>query len=375
MIKNPYPQDADYLQSLGNEAPIPLQIEAPKTDEEIKKEWSDFIVANMPGKGLMKDWLDHITQNRSKPVSTGFPGLDRFLGGGLRPGLYYIGGNPGSGKTTLIQNLLLHISSERPTIFFSLEMNRYSIMSRFVSACSFLDDDGRIRSFDSGIHCSEFNTGIGGKNNDFLSKLNFARRRFENKAKSLIILDHDSIAKFAGMPDKYITMGAIRQIIEAVKDHFGIAPIVAVDYLQIIPENYTEHKELRDLIITNCRIFQALRNEHDLTLLILYQYSRSGMQARPELTSGAESSEIEKSAEMVLALFDPSKTKPTVKPGRPTKEEQQEKIRQEKEKQDQKFKPDDFIPIEIHKLKARDCPNLDPILLMRHYPLKSLFAE
>ncbi|HEX2924525.1 MAG TPA: ATPase domain-containing protein [Chloroflexota bacterium] len=44
-----------------------------------------------------------------EPISTGVPGLDRVLHGGLRPrGLHIVGGLPGTGKTTLAQQISYH---------------------------------------------------------------------------------------------------------------------------------------------------------------------------------------------------------------------------------------------------------------------------
>src|SRR5690349_23443030 len=44
-----------------------------------------------------------------KPVSSGIPGLDNVLLGGLVPGGFYlVQGDPGSGKTTLALQYLMH---------------------------------------------------------------------------------------------------------------------------------------------------------------------------------------------------------------------------------------------------------------------------
>ena len=66
-------------------------------------------------------------------ISTGWTELDNLLrGGGLLKGLLYVvGGRPGMGKTTFIQNLQVNVAKQGiPTIVFSLELGRERLLER-----------------------------------------------------------------------------------------------------------------------------------------------------------------------------------------------------------------------------------------------------
>ncbi len=54
-----------------------------------------------------------------EPMATGIPGLDRVLRGGLRPrALHVIGGLPGTGKTTLAQQIAYHHAGEGGRVLY-----------------------------------------------------------------------------------------------------------------------------------------------------------------------------------------------------------------------------------------------------------------
>jgi replicative DNA helicase len=73
-------------------------------------------------------------------IGTGFPSLDRSLGGGLRRGdLAVLGGDVGSGKSALALAIALR-SAERHTVaFFSAEMTQQRLMERVLAI------EGRVR--------------------------------------------------------------------------------------------------------------------------------------------------------------------------------------------------------------------------------------
>lgn len=68
-------------------------------------------------------------------VGTGYPGLDKLLGGGmLAQGLYILAARPGCGKTMLGLKLAEHAAKSGACLFFSLEMSAEQITARRIAA-------------------------------------------------------------------------------------------------------------------------------------------------------------------------------------------------------------------------------------------------
>lgn len=70
-----------------------------------------------------------------KPVSTGYPGLDRKLGGGMARGtLIVVAGRPAMGKTAFGLSVARNVSENGVSAFWSMEMPRKQVMDRNISA-------------------------------------------------------------------------------------------------------------------------------------------------------------------------------------------------------------------------------------------------
>ena len=73
-------------------------------------------------------------------VGTGFPSLDRSLGGGLRRGdLAILGGDVGSGKSALALAIALRSAERHSVAFYSAEMTQQRLMERVLAI------EGRVR--------------------------------------------------------------------------------------------------------------------------------------------------------------------------------------------------------------------------------------
>ncbi|HEY0008285.1 MAG TPA: ATPase domain-containing protein [Tepidisphaeraceae bacterium] len=75
--------------------------------------------------------MSNLPRTHSRAISTGVPGLDHILRGGLTPQrLYLIEGDPGAGKTTLaLQFLLEGVRQNEPTMYVTLSETKQEIES------------------------------------------------------------------------------------------------------------------------------------------------------------------------------------------------------------------------------------------------------
>lgn len=86
---------------------------------------------------------DAVADGASSPdaIATGFPSLDRLLGGGMRPGdLIVLGGDVGSGKSAFALAVALRVAQRRQRVaFLSGEMTTERLLERVLSI------EGRVR--------------------------------------------------------------------------------------------------------------------------------------------------------------------------------------------------------------------------------------
>lgn len=81
------------------------------------------------------DYRAQLESGQEVTVGTGYPGLDKRLGGGLlNQGLYILAARPGCGKTTLGLKIAEYAAKAGACLFFSLEMSTEQITARRIAA-------------------------------------------------------------------------------------------------------------------------------------------------------------------------------------------------------------------------------------------------
>lgn len=96
---------------------------------------SDYQRGLLTPNDTLRRFMDHVVQaeqGRDNFIPSGFPNLDKILGGGfIRGGMYILGARPAVGKSTFAINLADNIRGN--VLFVSLEMTPEQIMAKRVS--------------------------------------------------------------------------------------------------------------------------------------------------------------------------------------------------------------------------------------------------
>jgi len=201
------------------------------------------------------DWedLDH------KGVQTGLRDLDRLTGGFCKANMIVIAGRPSMGKSALSCQIAEHVAQTGHVIFFSLEMSRREIGSRFL-------------------------------------------RYHEDRAGKSQAIAHSGDLNIQIDDKPAITIARIRSQCRKAKRKHGLAMIV-IDYLQLMQgtgDNRTQE------IGAISRGLKGIAKEFNIPVLVLSQLSRtveSRADKRPMNSDLRDSGEIEQDADVILFIY------------------------------------------------------------------------
>lgn len=238
-------------------------------------------------------FLREIEESKTKAyIPTGFKCLDSLLDGGLYAGLYVIGAISSLGKTTFCLQIADQIAkSGHDVLIFSLEMARNELIGKSVSRLTYL--------FDQSTDKKNAKTVRG-----IMTGTRYAN--YSHDERTLIDTALDQYKGFAG--HIYITEGVgdvgIKEIRERVEKHSlitGTAPVVIIDYLQIIAPTDPHFTDKQN---TDKAVLELKRMSRDLKIPILgiSSFNRDNYTAPVNLASFKESGAIEYSSDVLIGL-------------------------------------------------------------------------
>ena len=220
------------------------------------------------------------------PVPLPFGSLADKLNGGLWPGVHFLVGGTGSGKTQLALQCCLHAASAGvPALYVGLELDHEEVVTRVVGLLS----------------------------GERWSRLLYAKAPMAVIGKAF---DRASDV-LAQVPLRLESCDAMRwtseDLLGRVADMRAVHPtgplLVVVDYLQVLQSPPGERQDLRERI---GRASYAARNaarKHDAAVLVLSSTARENYKRISEAKSpgelvgtGKESGEVEYSADSVMVL-------------------------------------------------------------------------
>ena len=277
------------LQRTSSEALANIERENKEAAEAYKKENN---VANQ-----LQAFLNGIADSvNTPPISTGFEDLDKALEGGLYEGLYCLGAVSSLGKTTLTMQIADQIAQQgEDVLIISLEMARTQLMAKSISRHTLIEAQ------------KENNIGLAKTSRGITTGARY--EHYSDKEKQLI---RKAIDKYSEYADHLYIKGEIGkigtdEIREAVEEHkriMGRAPILIIDYLQILKAYDVRATDKRN-IDENVVALKQLSRDYKIPVFVISSFNREGYKGGAKeatMTDFKESGAIEYGADVLIGL-------------------------------------------------------------------------
>ena len=233
--------------------------------------------------------LEDAHNGKAKGMETGFPSLDRILGG-LRGGqLCVIAARPAVGKSAMAGNIATHLVQQGHGVaFFSYEMTADELNMRMLSSVADVDLVG-----------------------DVLNQNEDADGRLRTIAKTSNHVPSLAKAPLHIVDNASLSIHQIRSRARKLVKDEGVK-LVIIDYLQLIKPSVDDKRRDRHLQIGSITAgLKQMAMELDIPVIALAQLNRgvegnraqSAADKRPKLSDLRESGSIEQDADLVLFLY------------------------------------------------------------------------
>ena len=206
---------------------------------------------------------------------TGFENIDEVQF--FTPGLYVIGATPAAGKTTFCWQLLEQLARKGEScIYCSYEMSRLELFSKSLARELFK------RNKSTELTAAQIRRG--GRS----IELDYVREKFLNSKIDLRVLE---------LQDE--TVDDLLTLLKPLCTDKAKAPVVCLDYLQIVPMNRESTKLGIDEAVRKLKKFQRDTNT---TFIVISSFNRTNYAQSVSFESFKESGNIEYTADVVWAL-------------------------------------------------------------------------
>lgn len=259
-----------------------------KIEQEIQEENEKILTQNSCYSHLNSILNKFISNRNKKLLSTGYSKLDKALGGGLYNSLYVVGGISGLGKTSVVLNIVENLAKEeQDVLFISLEMSREELVAKSLSRFTRETVDKRFTPM------------------DYPSQRDIQNGNFDIEAPYFQegLMNYTEASKHIFIKEANFNYNTelIREDIIKHKALRGKAPVVVVDYLQVLPclKDYGDDKKNIDFNITELK---RISREYDIPVIVISSIGRQYYKKPIDFEAFKSSGNIEFTADVVIGL-------------------------------------------------------------------------
>jgi replicative DNA helicase len=227
------------------------------------------------------DELAHLYEREGSltGVPTGYTDIDAILLGLQPSNLVIVAARPGQGKTSFAMGAAAHVALEtnKPVLFFSLEMGHLELTRRLLAAEAHVDVQGLQTGRLSDHEWTKLNQAVG------------------RLAEAPIFIDDNP----------HCTVMEMRAKARRIKARYGDIGLIVVDYLQLMTSG--KRVESRQVEVSELsRGLKILARELETPVMTLSQLNRQleyRQDKRPMLADLRESGSIEQDADVVMFIY------------------------------------------------------------------------
>lgn len=242
------------------------------------------------GPGMVDRFLEKIRTRTYEPVSTGLEAVNRVLGGGItRQTITILGAAPGMGKTALASQICENMAfSGEDVLFFNLEMSREQLLAR--SIARIMKQRGeQAPSVGKILRGYELD-------NETFREVERAAGIYKNRIAGHLIYNPGQETK---------DLQGILDTVAAEKKRLGHAPILCVDYLQLLRTQSGDGRtddSAETIKLALERLKDYAVRENSIVIIITANNRASNITGQSGLASGRDTSNIEYGADYHLGL-------------------------------------------------------------------------
>ena len=261
---------------------------APETfDEMIYKAAQE--AADMANRDYLSEFLDKVQTEAYKPYKTGLSFFDNLLGGGvIQQSLLLLMAAPGTGKTTLCQQIAEAMAAdEKPVVYLNFEMSREQMIAKAIS--------GRLAKDGKGRTTTEILQGYNWSDDD-RQIITAAVAEYRKTVAPFIQYNPDEIGTNIEDINEYLTA-----IGTAAQNAGTTAPVVVVDYLHLITSKAGD--DAQELVKKSIVSLKNYAKDFNTFVIGIVATNRASNKAGAiTMESGRDSSAIEYTGDYQLSL-------------------------------------------------------------------------